>query len=76
VEVAGLRLFKVVALRAHNSRKGRAKASDRVIYVLGKNALGVKDAVERGSGRVPGIKMVLSVEKVGVRDLGRPGAGM
>jgi len=36
----------------------------------------MKDAVERGSGRVPGIKMVLSVEKVGVRDLGRPGSGM
>ena len=68
-----LKLYKVIALRAHNTRKGRAKASDRVIYVLGKNALSVKDAVERGPGRVPGIKAVIGVEPVGVRDLGRLG---
>ena len=70
---SGMRLYAVTVLRAHNSRKGRAKAADRRIYVLGKDVIGVKDAVERGPGRIPGIKVVLDVIPVGIRDLGRLG---
>ena len=83
IGVAGLKLYKVVALRAHNTTKGRKKASDRVISVLGSGAIQVKDVVEgHGEGgrdangrssRVPGIKCILSVERVGIRDLGRLG---
>ena len=75
-----MKLFAVTVLRAHNTRKGRKKAADRKIYVLGRDALGVKDAVEGHgpggrAGRVPGIKTVLEVREVGVRDLGRLEAG-
>lgn len=76
-----MKLFAVTVLRAHNSRKGRRKAADRKIYVLGRGAVEVKDAVEghgRGgrAGRVPGIKVVIGVEPVGIKDLGRLGVGM
>lgn len=66
-------MYAVTVLRAHNTRKGRRKAADRKIYVLGRDALGVKDAVERGKGRIPGIKVVIGVEPVGIKDLGRLG---
>jgi len=74
-----MRLYAVTVLRAHNSKKGRRKAADRKIYVLGRDALSVKDAVEGygpggRAGRVPGIKTVLEVREVGIRDLGRLGA--
>ena len=69
-------MYAVTVLRAHNTRKGRRKAADRKIYVLGRDALSVKDMVERGKNRVPGIKVVIGVEPVGVRDLGRLGVGM
>jgi len=71
-----MKLYAVTVLRAHNTRKGRRKAADRKIYVLGRDALSVKDMVERGKNRVPGIKVVIGVEPVGVRDLGRLGVGM
>lgn len=72
---AGLKLFAVTVLRAHNSKKGRAKASDRRIYVLGSGAVQVKDCIEGNglsgrAGRIPGIKIVLAVVPVGIRDLG------
>ena len=53
--------------------RGRAggKAADRRIYVLGKDVIQVKDAVERGPGRVPGIKAVLDVVPVDLGELGR-----
>jgi hypothetical protein len=70
-----MKLYAVTVLRAHNTRKGRRKAADRKIYVLGRDALSVKDMVERGKGRIPGIKVVIGVEPVGIRDLGRLGAG-
>jgi hypothetical protein len=70
-----MKLYAVTVLRAHNTTKGRKKAADRKIYVLGRNVIQVKDMVERGSGagesRVPGIKCVLDVVPVGIRDLGR-----
>lgn len=68
---SGMKLFAVTVLRAHNTRKGRRKAADRKIYVLGRDAVQVKDAVERGPGRVPGIKAVLDVVPVDLGELGR-----
>jgi hypothetical protein len=66
-----MKLYAVTVLRAHNTRKGRRKAADRKIYVLGRDAVQVKDAVERGPGRVPGIKAVLDVVPVDLGELGR-----
>lgn len=70
-----MKLFAVTVLRAHNTKKGRRKAPDRRIYVLGRDVIRVKDAVERGrgaeGGRIPGIKCVLDVVPAGIRDLGK-----
>jgi hypothetical protein len=73
VSTKPMRLFAVTVLRAHNTTKGRKKAADRKIYVLGTNPIKVKDIVETGKTRVPGIKTVLDVVPVGIRDLGRLG---
>ena len=62
-------MYAVTVLRAHNTRKGRRKAADRKIYVLGRGAVEVKDAVERGKSRVPGIKRVLDVIPLDVKDI-------
>lgn len=57
------KLFEVIVLKAHNSRRGREKAPDERFYIYGKNPVHVKDIVETYR-RIPGIKLVVSVRPV------------